>query len=536
MAKFIVVAFAILSLNIAQAQQPEEVTPPRAIPNAAIPNVGIPNAAIFPNAMIPNAAMPVPAFAVPPLRAAPPPPVVNLGQVVVNVVIAKVLGIGDEAELSIAKFGGREADPAQRVVTTYQTETKMRTIVVNGENKEVTYTVQVPVSTVVNAKENLTPTEKDRSVPVSTVQAFDLKGSPLNTVEWTKRLANPQHVLLLREPINESNKLNPFYSSILREDMLLLFLKGVPIEAPAQQPGEVTPPRAIPNAAIPNAAIPNAAIPNAGLPNEAFRANAMLPIAAMPAAFPSPAAQVVPPVVNLGNVVVNVVIAKVLGSGAEAELTIAKFGGREAASAQRVLTTIQPETRIRTIVVNGENKEQAYTVHVAVSTVVNAKENFTPTEKDRSIPVSNVQAFDLKGSPLSTAEWTKRLANPHHVLLLREPINESNKLNPFYSAILREDLMLLFLKGEPIEAQKILRSYSVKDLPVWSKDGEDLDPSEFVNWVKSKVAPKAWSTNASIQPFEQQRALVVKADQATHEELAQFLRGLREEMAKQAKE
>ena len=123
MAKFIVVVFAILFLNIAQAQQP--VPSPRTIQNAAVP----------PEAMLPNAAMPMPAFAVPAFRAAPPPPVVNLGEVVVNVVIAKVIGSGDEAELTIAKFGGMEADPAQRVVTTYQPETRKRNIVINGENK-----------------------------------------------------------------------------------------------------------------------------------------------------------------------------------------------------------------------------------------------------------------------------------------------------------------------------------------------------------------------------------------------------------------
>ena len=287
--------------------------------------------------------------------------------------------------------------------------------------------------------------------------------------------------------------------------------------AQAQQP--VPSPRTIQNAAIP----PEAMIPNAAMPMPAF---------AVPALRAAPP----PPVVNLGEVVVNVVIAKVLGSGDESELTIAKFGGLEAIATPRVVTTYQPQTITRNMVIGGETKVVTETIQVAVNTVVSAKENLTPTEKDRSIPVSDAQAFDVNGSPLSTAEWTKRLAKPQHVLLLREPINESNKLNPFYSAILREDTMLLFLKGEPMEAPRIVISYSVKDLPVWSKDGEDLDPSEFVNWVKSKVAPKAWSTNASIQPFEQQRALIVKADMATHEELAQFLRGLREEMAKQVKE
>lgn len=286
----------------------------------------------------------------------------------------------------------------------------------------------------------------------------------------------------------------------------------------AQQPGELAAPRAIPNAAI----LPNAIMPKAAIPIPGF-------------AIPQ-AARAVPPVVNLGDVVINVVIAKVLGSGDEAELTIAKFGGKEASVTPRVVTSYQTETRVRNMVIGGEKKEVTYTVQVPVTTLVNAKENFTPTEQDRSVPVGTVQAFDLKGSPIETADWTKRLENPRHVLLLREPINESNKLNPFYSSILREDMLLLFLKGVPIEPPRIVISYNVKDLPVWSKDGEDLDPNKFVKLIKSKVAPTAWNTNASIQPFERDRSLIVSANQATHEELAQFLRGQREEMAKQAKE
>jgi hypothetical protein len=288
--------------------------------------------------------------------------------------------------------------------------------------------------------------------------------------------------------------------------------------AQAQQPGEEAPQGAIPNAAI----VPKFMIPQAIQPNQVF-------------AVPQ-AARVVPPVVNLGEVVINVVIAKVLGSGDQAELTIAKFGGKEANANPRVVTTYQTETRMRNMVVNGETKAVTYTVQVPVTTVVNAKENFTPTEQDRSVPVSTVQAFDLKGSPIGTADWIKRLENPRHVLLLREPINESNKLNPFYSSILREDMLLLFLKGVPVEAPRILISYNVKDLPVWSKDGEDLDPNDFVNLIKSKVAPKAWSTNASMQPNEKDRSIVVSANQAIHEELAEFFRGQREEMAKQARQ
>jgi hypothetical protein len=240
-------------------------------------------------------------------------------------------------------------------------------------------------------------------------------------------------------------------------------------------------------------------------------------------------------VVNLGDVVINVVIAKVQGDGKDAELTIAKFGGKEASPVPRVATTFKPETRTRKVEVNGETQEVTYTVHVQVTTVSNTKENFTPTEQDRSVPVSTVQAFDLKGNLLSTAEWTKRLETPQHVLLLREPINESNKLNPFYAAILREDTMLLFLKGEPVDlqwqAEAIVVSYNAKDLPIWQKE-QDLN--EFMDLIKEEVTPKAWTEKATIRPWPATQSLVVAATKQTHEALANFLRNRRDEMAKQA--
>ena len=240
-------------------------------------------------------------------------------------------------------------------------------------------------------------------------------------------------------------------------------------------------------------------------------------------------------VVNLGDVVINVVIAKVLGDGKDAELTIAKFGGKEANPVPRVVTSYNTETRKRKVVENGETKEVTYTVQVPVTTVSNTKENFTPTEKDRSVPVSTVQAFDLKGNPLSTADWTKRLATPRHVLLLREPINEANKLNPFYAAILREDTMLLFLKGEPVDirlqTEFIVNVYSVKEFPIWQKD-EDLN--EFLDSIKTEVTPKAWTEKAILKPDPGQQSLVVAATRETHKALEKFLENRKAEMAKQA--
>lgn len=269
------------------------------------------------------------------------------------------------------------------------------------------------------------------------------------------------------------------------------------------------------------------------VPQPIFRLQA--PIAAMPLQRVAPPVQ---QVVNLGDVVINVVIAKVLGDGKDAELTIAKFGGKEANPVPRVVTTYQAEERTMTMVVNGKPKQQTYTVKVPVLTVSNTKENFTPTEQDRSVPASTVKAFDLKGNPLSTAEWTSRLVIPQHVLLLREPINETNKLNPFYAAILREDTLLLFLKGESVDTRLVTVTYNVKDLPIWEKDGEALEPTAFIDLIKAEVTPKAWTAalteKATIRPWPENRCLVVTASQATQEALASFLSDQRKDIAVQA--
>ena len=260
-------------------------------------------------------------------------------------------------------------------------------------------------------------------------------------------------------------------------------------------------------------------------------------VIAQAAVRPVAAAAPVQQIVNLGDVVINVVIAKVLGDGDDAVLTIAKFGAKEANPAPRTVTTYNVEQRQRNVIVNGETQVKTYTVQVPFTTVVNSKENFTPTEQDRSVPVSAVQAFDLKGNPVAAADWTKRLETPKHVLLLRNPIDETNKLNPFYAAILREDTLLLFLKGESVDTRLVTVTHNAKDLPIWGKDGEALEPTAFIELIKAEVTPKAWTAaltvKATIRPWPENRCLVVTANQATQEALANFLRDRRKEIGEQ---
>ena len=244
------------------------------------------------------------------------------------------------------------------------------------------------------------------------------------------------------------------------------------------------------------------------------------------------------PVIDLGEVVINVVIAKVQTDGSEPELLIAKFGGKEAiATRPRTVTTYTAETRTRIVNVNGEKVEQTYTVQVPVTQVVQQKENFTPTENERSVPVNMIQAFDLKGKRLDQAVWTKHLETPKHVLLLREPLNESNRLNPFYASLLREDTLLLFLaskEGLKDVEQMIARIYRFPASVVWQKDGKVLDPMELVELIKSKVTPNEWQVNASIVASDSN--LEVSANAITHGELISFLKQLREDMVKAKEE
>ena len=123
MSKSHLVAFAVLSMGIAHAQQPDEARL-QAIQNRL------------------QDARPAPQQAAPPV-----PPVINLGDVVANVVIAKVVGEGADSELAIAKFGGKEANATPRVVTTMRVEKRQREVIVNGEKVTQDYNVTIPVTT-----------------------------------------------------------------------------------------------------------------------------------------------------------------------------------------------------------------------------------------------------------------------------------------------------------------------------------------------------------------------------------------------------
>ncbi len=164
-----------------------------------------------------------------PAASDPNAPVVDLGDIVANVVIATVKQSEAEPELIIVKFGRPLKPGKTKKVTVFRNEVRTRRAVVDGKAVEVPYTVNIPETTEV-ADPNFTPTEKSRSVPIGSVQAFDINGSVVDLEDWTKTLEVPTHVLLIKTPMSETQRLNPFFAQILREDILLLYLKNIPIE------------------------------------------------------------------------------------------------------------------------------------------------------------------------------------------------------------------------------------------------------------------------------------------------------------------
>lgn len=246
----------------------------------------------------------------------------------------------------------------------------------------------------------------------------------------------------------------------------------------------------------------------------------------------------IPPVVNLGEVVIDVVVAKALTTGSETELMIAKFGRIEtnvAVAPIRTEVTFKTEKRTRKLIVNGKSIEREYTVQIpVVNEVVVQKENGNSANQQRSFPASAVQAFDLKGNSIDREAWIKSLEKPRHVLLLKEPIGEMNKLNPFFSEILREDTLLLFLTQYVDEQNNngpmVTSTYDVQDFAVWWNDGENVDPTTFIDLIKSKVTPGSWNGQTSISPVPGRKWFTVTGNAATHRELNRFFTLLRKDM------
>lgn len=77
--------------------------------------------------------------------------------------------------------------------------------------------------------------------------------------------------------------------------------------------------------------------------------------------------------------------------------------------------------------------------------------------------------------------------------------------------------------------QRVAKAYVVKDLAVWSENGNRFDPSILISLLKSKVTPDQWNGKNSINPFPEKALLVVNTTQGAHEAIAETLAELRKQ-------
>lgn len=80
-----------------------------------------------------------------------------------------------------------------------------------------------------------------------------------------------------------------------------------------------------------------------------------------------------------------------------------------------------------------------------------------------------------------------------------------------------------------VQPVRLAKTYSVKDLPVWSENGTKFDASILVALLKATVTPGQWDGKNSIVPLAENGSLVINATQEAHEAIAASLAELRKD-------
>lgn len=71
---------------------------------------------------------------------------------------------------------------------------------------------------------------------------------------------------------------------------------------------------------------------------------------------------------------------------------------------------------------------------------------------------------------------------------------------------------------------KLLRTYSIGDLPLWSKDGKKQDVDPLIRYLRSTVEPASWESQATRAGYYADKlSLVVSASADVHEKIAKAL-------------
>lgn len=145
-----------------------------------------------------------------------------------DVCVAKIARQDTRTVVSIQVPKFRPATRTETVdVTRHVAETRTRVRRIEGRDVQETFTVLVPIKTQVERA--VTYFESDgftvREANLASIEARTVSGELISTEDLEQRLQMPTHVMLLRAPWGDHPPIDDYYRSILRSDLVFLYLK-----------------------------------------------------------------------------------------------------------------------------------------------------------------------------------------------------------------------------------------------------------------------------------------------------------------------
>jgi hypothetical protein len=142
----------------------------------------------------------------------------------------------------------------------------------------------------------------------------------------------------------------------------------------------------------------------------------------------------------------DVAVAKVVEKDEKELVSISQHGFERQSRPARVrVTEYKEEKRTRIVNVNGERKEQQYTVKVPYITERTVMRTaLAPLSEINVFPLSEVRVWDYSGQRLTFAQMRTRLKLAQHVFLVLAGDEQTFAVDEYYRSVLNEDVLFVF--------------------------------------------------------------------------------------------
>ncbi len=121
------------------------------------------------------------------------------------------------------------------------------------------------------------------------------------------------------------------------------------------------------------------------------------------------------------------------------------------------VTKTRTEKRTRSVQVDGKQVEQNYVVQVPY--IENVEQTFTVMQvRKQSVPTDQIQGWDLAGNLLEEQELIDRLSSRPVVFIRGEPWPTNGELDPKQRAVLRGDVLVIYVKSPAGHQEPRLRT------------------------------------------------------------------------------